>query len=54
MISLGANYEKEERWIEMFANRVVVDKEHRIVTGQNQRGGSEAAYSALKLMLELK
>ena len=52
MISLGANYEKKERWIEMFANRVVVDKEHRIVTGQNQRGGSETAFRALGLMLK--
>ena len=36
----------------MFSNHIVVDKEHLIVTGQNQKGGLEAAQSALKLLEE--
>ena len=46
----GAKYEYEKKVITLFANRVVVDKEHQIVTGQNQRGGVETAQKAMELL----
>ena len=47
-----AKYEYSSGLIDMFRSHVVVDKEHLIVTGQNQKGGLEAAQSALKLLEE--
>jgi len=46
----NANYEYKSGLIDMFKNHIVVDKKHLIVTGQNQKGGVEAAQSALKLL----
>jgi len=47
-----AKYEYDSGLIDMFRNHIVVDKEHQIVTGQNQKGGLGAAQSALKLLKE--
>lgn len=47
-----AKYEHNSGLIDMFKSHIVVDKEHLIVTGQNQKGGVEAAQSALKLLEE--
>ncbi len=46
----GADYQFKSGLIDMFQNLVVVDQEHRIVTGQNQKGGREAALEAMKLL----
>ena len=47
-----AQYECKSGLIDMFKNHVVIDKEHRIVTGQNQKGGIEAAQEAMILLQE--
>lgn len=47
-----ANYESNSGIIDMFKNHIVVDKDHLIVTGQNQKGGVAAAQGALKLLEE--
>jgi putative intracellular protease/amidase len=46
----NANYEYKSGLIDMFKSHIVVDKKHLIVTGQNQKGGIEAAQSALVLL----
>jgi len=46
----GADYQFKSGLVDMFQNLVVVDHEHRIVTGQNQKGGREAALEAMKLL----
>jgi len=48
----NAKYECKSGLIDLFNNHVVVDKQHRIVTGQNQKGGIEAAQAVLKLLNE--
>lgn len=48
----NAKYEHNSGLIDMFKSHIVVDKEHLIVTGQNQKGGVEAAQSALELLQE--
>lgn len=48
----NAKYEYKSGLIDMFRSHITVDKEHLIVTGQNQKGGIEAAQSALKLLEE--
>ena len=48
----AAKYESKRGLIDMFKNHIVVDKTHQIVTGQNQKGGVEAAQNALKLLEE--
>jgi putative intracellular protease/amidase len=48
----NAKYEHNSGLIDMFKSHIVVDKEHLIVTGQNQKGGVEAAQSALQLLEE--
>jgi len=50
LLKYGAKYEFQERVITLFANRVVVDKKHNMVTGQNQRGGVETAQKAMELL----
>ncbi len=50
----GAKYEFQKRIIGFFANRVVVDEKHQIVTGQNQRGGVETAQKAMELLEKKK
>lgn len=46
----NANYESNSGLIDMFQNHIVIDKAHLIVTGQNQKGGVEAAQGALELL----
>ena len=48
----NAKYESKSGLIDMFMNHIVVDKTHQIVTGQNQKGGVEAAQNTLKLLEE--
>lgn len=50
----NAQYESKTGLIDLFNNHVVVDKEHLIVTGQNQKGGIEAAQEALRLLGSLQ
>jgi len=45
-----AKYECNTGLIDLFKNHVVVDEAHLIVTGQNQKGGIEAAQEALRLL----
>jgi putative intracellular protease/amidase len=48
---VGAVYSKKEhRLTDMFALHVVVDKAHRIVTGQNQKAGLAVAHAAMELL----
>ena len=47
-----AIYKSSSGLIDMFSNHVEVDKEHLIVTGQNQKAGIEAAQEALLLFQE--
>jgi putative intracellular protease/amidase len=47
-----AKYEHKSGLIDMFSSHVVVDEDHLIVTGQNQKGGVEAAQNALRLLEE--
>jgi len=42
-----------DRIVEMFNDHVEVDEHHRIVTGQNQKGGIEASEKALELLQKL-
>jgi putative intracellular protease/amidase len=46
----GANYKSTKGILDMIANDVEVDKQHLIVTGQNQKAGVEAAYRAMELL----
>lgn len=48
----NAKYEHNSGLIDMFSSHIVVDKEHLIVTGQNQKGGLGAAQNALELLEE--
>ena len=48
----NARYESNSGLIDMFKTHVAIDKEHLIVTGQNQKGGVETAQEALKLLEE--
>ncbi len=45
----NAKYEHRSGLIDMFKNHIVVDADHLIVTGQNQKGGIETAQMALRL-----
>lgn len=47
-----AIYKSKSGLIDMFNNLVVVDKNHMIVTGQNQKAGVEAAQEAMQLLEE--
>lgn len=47
-----AIYKSNHGLVDMFQNLVIVDKEHLIVTGQNQKAGVEAAQEALQLLLQ--
>ena len=47
-----AKYEYNSGLVDMFRSHIIVDKEHLIVTGQNQKGGLEAAQSTLELLEE--
>lgn len=48
----NAIYKSESGLIDMFKSHVEVDAAHLIVTGQNQKGGVEAAHKAMVLLLE--
>lgn len=50
----NAKYEHKSGLIDMFNSHTVVDKEHQIITSQNQKGGIEAAQEALELLLGKK
>ena len=52
LINAKAIYKSRSGLIDMFSNHVEVDKEHLIVTGQNQKAGIEAAQEALLLFQE--
>jgi putative intracellular protease/amidase len=54
LINAGANYKSSKKIVDMFANHVEVDEKHLIVTGQNQKGGVEAAEKAMRLLFKLK
>lgn len=47
----NALFESNQGMIDLFNNHVVIDKKHLIVTGQNQKGGVEAAQAALELLM---
>lgn len=48
----GADYSCNKKAIEVFADLVVVDEKHLIVSGQNQKGGVETAEKMLELYLQ--
>ena len=51
--SAGADYVSKKGTItDLFSNCVVVDKTHRIISGQNQKSGVETAYKAMLLLRE--
>lgn len=50
--SKNALYQSNNGLIDMFKSLVVVDHEHRIVTGQNQKCGVETAQSMLQLLVD--
>ena len=52
LINAKAIYKKSSGLIDMFNNHIEIDKEHLIVTGQNQKAGVEAAQEALLLFEE--
>jgi putative intracellular protease/amidase len=47
-----AIYQSNSGLVDMFRTLVVVDKEHLIVTGQNQKAGVETAQEALQLLYD--
>lgn len=47
---LGAKFESQTSFRDIFANHVVV--EHRLVTGQNQNAGGETAQEMMKILAE--
>lgn len=49
---VGAIYEKQTAFRDMFATLVVVDNEQRFVTGQNQNSGSEASHRMMQIIAE--
>jgi putative intracellular protease/amidase len=50
----GANFKfTSKRFIEFFNTHVEVDEQHRIVTGQNQKGGVEASEKAVELLQKI-
>ena len=49
----GADFQCTHRLVDMIANHVVVNTQHRMVTAQNQKGGVEAASRALALLAGL-
>jgi putative intracellular protease/amidase len=52
LINAKANYKSKSSLIDMFSTHVEVDKEHLIVTGQNQKACIETAQKALELLLQ--
>jgi putative intracellular protease/amidase len=51
---LKALYKSKSGFIDMFNNLIVVDKNHLIITGQNQKAGVGAAQEAIQLLLDKK
>jgi putative intracellular protease/amidase len=51
LINAKANYKSKSSLIDMFSTHVEVDKEHLIVTGQNQKACIETAQEALELLV---
>ena len=52
LVNANAIYKSNTGIIDMFNTLVEVDKEHLIVTGQNQKAGTQTAQEALILLLE--
>ena len=52
LVNANANYKSKSGLIDMFNTHVEVDKEHLIVTGQNQKAGTATAQEALILLQE--
>ena len=50
----GADFECNHRFVDLIANHVVVNDEHRMVTAQNQKGGVEAAVRAVQMLAALQ
>jgi len=48
----GALYESQTAFRDLFATHVVVDKEKRFVTGQNQNSGLETAHKMMQVIAE--
>ena len=48
----GVVFESETKFRDMLATHVVVDKERRFVTGQNQNAGHETAHEMMRLLKE--
>ena len=49
---VGAIYEKQTAFRDIFATLVVVDDEQRFVTGQNQNSGSETSHRMMQIIAE--
>lgn len=47
---VGANYESQSAFRDLFATHVVVDDEQRFVTGQNQNSGLETAHKMMAIL----
>jgi len=52
LINAKAIYKKSNGLVDIFNHHIEIDKEHLIVTGQNQKAGLEAAQEALLLFQE--
>ena len=50
----GAKYKSSKRILDMIANHVEVDEKYLIVTGQNQKGGVEAAAKTMQMLFDQK
>jgi putative intracellular protease/amidase len=48
---LNADYQSNSGFIDMFRSHIEIDKNHRIVTGQNQKCGINAAIEAMRLLV---
>lgn len=48
----GAKYESQSAFRDLFATHVVIDKERRFVTGQNQNSGLETAHKMMGIIAD--
>lgn len=46
----GGHYKSERKLLDLFASHVQIEREHKIVTGQNQKSGIDTANAALSLL----
>jgi hypothetical protein len=47
---VGALFESQTAFRDVFATHVAIDKEQRFITGQNQNSGMEAAQKMIAIM----